>query len=367
MTAAGVRPANLRSPLRVQVIAPAALGDTTIAALAVRGISARTIDQDSVDVTTDVVGWALEAIPSLARTVELAATCRSAALAGRPVCLLVPEPRGAGRPAIERHAAIAYLRAHGAAIGHDVDAWLEAIVCLVRFGLPAGSRSAVIAPPGSWLESQAVALASELVGAGSRPPMIGDGNEPTDVALYDASLGAPTVTLPILAIPVVARGELAGETSALFSVRGALGATAMLGRAAERTTFGLGPAPREASAELGIDREKLDRELARQHHHHGRIGDHETKVMLSAYRVEITRQAVAQTPSAAVKLARRAGYPVEIKQYGPDVPPEPACVVVRAASDALVRQAFASIVQRDPTTVAVIVRETPPPGREIAV
>lgn len=356
---------------RVQVIAPAALGTTAIAALAARGIEAGAVEEAG---DGEIIALALETIPSLATTVELAATCRKHALAQRPVCILVPEPRGTGRAAIERHAAIAYLRAHGAAIGHDIDAWLESVVCLVRFGMPPGSHAAIIAPAGSWLESQAIAIANEFVGNGLRPPVIADrrdGHEPTDVALYDPSLGDPPSSLPTLAIPVIARAELAGDRIALFATRGALGAVDVLGRAAERVRIGLGPAPREASNELAIDRDRLDRELASQARVGGtRIGDHESKVLLASYRVEITRQAVAQTPSAAVERARRAGYPVELKPWGPLVPPEPVCVVERASSDAQTRNAFGALLKRhagDAEAFAVIVREAPPSGREVAV
>ena len=97
------------------------------------------------------------------------------------------------------------------------------------------------------------------------------------------------------------------------------------------------------------------------------------KIGLAAYGVPITRQAVATTPSAAVKLARRAGYPVEIKPFGHDLPSEPAgCPVERnVTSDAMVRAAFATVLAaagRAPGDAAgVIIRETPPAGRELAV
>src|SRR6185503_3752550 len=145
---------------------------------------------------------------------------------------------------------------------------------------------------------------------------------------------------------------------------------------AERIAVGLGPAPASASAELAVDQEKLQRQLGKlQLQGYGRIGDHETKTLLSAYGVPITRQAVAQTPSAAVKAARRAGYPVELKPWGHDLPTEPeGCPVERnVTSDALVRRAFAVVLAaagRLPTKAesgAVIVREAPPLGRDISV
>jgi hypothetical protein len=373
---------------RVHVIAPARLGATAIAALRARGLDARTV-QAAADVSDgDVLAWALDAPPSPATAVELAAVCTRAAASGRPVSLLAPAPIGAGRPAIERAAALAYLRSHGAALAHDVDAWLEAIVALVRFGMPRGPRAAVIAPPGSWLEAQALAIALEAEQLGVRPPLVGaaaeraGGDEPTDVVLYDSGLGAPPGELPGLgappgelpglAIPVAARAELAlADGPALFGARAALAAIDVLGRAAERIAVGLGPAPRAASAELAINQERLARQLDR-FARTMRVGDHETKVLLSSYGVPITRQAVATTPSAAVKAARRAGYPVELKPWGDDLPTEPAgCPIERGiASDALVRRAFAAVLAaagKPAEGGAVIVREPPPSGRELSV
>ncbi len=358
----------------VQVIAPAHLGDTAIAALRARGLDARRGDEPG----EDVIAWALDTTPTASAALELARTCARAATAGRPVCLLAPPPRGSGRAAIERTAALALLRAHGAALCHDVDTWLEAVVALCRFGMPKGPRAAVIAPEGSWLEAQAIALVAEAESAGARPPLVGrtgKGDDPTDVVLFDPS--APdraTAQLPVLQVPVIARGELADGEPALYGARAALGAIEVLGRAAERIAVGLGPAPKSASAELEIDREQLKRQLdalARD----TRVGDHKTKVLLRAYGVPITRQAVARTPSAAVKIARQLKYPVELKPFADDLPTEPeGCPVERGvASDALVRRAYAAVLAaagRVPTTtetLPVIVRETPPVGRDVSV
>lgn len=349
----------------VQVIAPTSLGATAIAALRARGIEARAVSEPNA--SDDVVAWALDRAPTGAAAVELGAACARAAAAGRPICLLAPPPRGSGRAAIERAAALAYLRAHGAALGHDVDSWLEAVVMLVRFGMPTGPHAAVIAPTGSWLEAQTLGLAAEAELLGLRPPIVGT-SEPTDVALYDPALGSPPSSTPGLHVPVVARAELADGSNALFGVRAALGASLVLGRAAERIAVGLGPAPANGADELGIDHEKLARQLEKNVS--SRLGDHETKVLLSAYKVPITRQAVALTPSAAIKVARRAGFPVEIKPWGHDIPTEPdGCPVERdLRSDAMVRHAFAAVVAANPEkTEAVIVRQAPPSGRDLSV
>jgi hypothetical protein len=298
------------------------------------------------------------------------------------VCLLAPAARGTGRTAIERAAALAYLRAHGAAVAHDVDAWLEAIVLLVHHGLPAGPRAAVIAPPGSWLVAQANALIADAELVGARAPVAtalgGDDDAPTHVVLYDPSLGPPTGSVPGMHVPVAPRGELSDDPRALHGGRAAVAAIAMLGRAAERVAIGLGPAPASATTELDVDRERVTRTLATLPV--PRIGDHDAKLLLAAYGAPITRQGRADTPSATVKIARKIGFPVELKPWGHDVPPEGAgCIVERGInSDALVRRAYAAIVasarggsvEEAPAVdvpFRVIVREAPLPGRELAV
>lgn len=364
---------------RVQVVAPAHLGETTVAALRARGIEARLADAHD-ESTDDLVALALETLPTAAKAVELAGSCARAAANGRPMCILAPPPRGATRTAVERAAALAYLRASGAVLGHDVDAWLESIVALVVFGLPRGPKVAVIAPAGSWLEAQTLALVTEAEGAGARAPQLASEYkakaEPTDVVLFDPDLTPAPATLPgsALAMHVVGRGELAHGEPMLYGMRGALGALDMLGRAAERIAAGIGPADHADAAELEVDRAKLDERFTKLHGLK-RVGDHHTKLLLDAYGVATTRQAVATTPSAAVTIARKVKYPVEIKPFGNgvDVPTErEGCPIERdITSDARVRSAFTSILNAvsRPLTgrdSAVIVREPPPLGRDIA-
>jgi acetyltransferase len=100
-----------------------------------------------------------------------------------------------------------------------------------------------------------------------------------------------------------------------------------------------------------------------------RAGDHETKVLLAAYGITVTRQAVATTPSGATRIAKQAGFPVQVKPWGPDQPSElDGCPVIGdLGSAAEVRRAFAAISTRAGLEVGspVIVRETPAGGREL--
>jgi len=361
--------------MRVQVVAPAALGATAVAALRERGIEAQLAEATD---STDLVALALEAPPTAAAALELAASCARAAAAGRPTCVLAPPPRGMGRPAVERAAALAYLRAHGAVLGHDVDAWLEAIVALVRFGLPPGPRVAVIAPPGSWLEAQTLACVGDAEASGGRAPQLAGEHrakgEPADVVLFDPEVTTAPAQLPgnAIAMHVTSRGELARGEPALYGMRFALGAIEMLGRAAERIAAGIGAATTADEVDLDIDRDKLAERLRKLNAlDFARVGDHETKGLLAAYGIAITRQAVATTPSAAIDKARKVGYPVELKPWGKDVASElEGCPVERnITSDALVRRAFGVLAPAGRPAGAdhaVIVRETPPLGRDVS-
>ncbi|HLU69058.1 MAG TPA: acetate--CoA ligase family protein [Kofleriaceae bacterium] len=330
---------------------------------------------DAVTAPAQVVALAPREAPGPAEAAALAPLCASAAVAGRPVVILTAFPRALGSRADAQAAALAYLRAHGAILCPDPDAWLETLVLLAAFGLPPGPRVAVVAPPRSWISSQAQFLANEASSSGGRfAPLLADAGRvgPTDVVLIDrdeleASRGAIAERSgAALLVPVVGRAELSGDRPALVGLRAALAAAGAAGRLRERLEAGLGPAdPAEAGA-LEPDRERERRQLDRLG---ARAGDHETKVLLAAWGVPVTRQAVATTPSAATRLAKRAGYPVEIKPWGPDVPSElEGCPVERGLETAAdVRRAFAAVA-RDlglPAGAAVIVRETPPAGREL--
>jgi hypothetical protein len=169
-----------------------------------------------------------------------------------------------------------------------------------------------------------------------------------------------------MVVPVVGRADADIDSDdarlPLIGLRAAIGAAAVAGDHAERLAAGLGP--EDGPADVDIDPERIERQLERVS---DVAGDHETKVLLAAYGVPITRQAVATTPSAASRLAKRAGYPVEMKPWGPDVPTErDGCPVESGIGTAAeVRRAYAALGKRIGDAAGMIVRETPARGRAV--
>ncbi len=341
-------------------------------ALAARGIAAELCDlRTAVDSGAQAVAFAPNDVPSLDRAASIAPICAELAADSRPVVMLDASTPGSGKRAIERAAAIAFLRSNGVVTCEDPDVWLETIVLLASIGIPAGPRASIVAPPDSWLAASATALARESAARGARFSTIYyDAAKvgATDAVLVDRS-EAPRVPLPrargALIVPVIGRAELLSEDRgpALVSLRSALGAVRAAGRYAERLAAGLGPA---RSIDIEVDRELLERRLSRLGR---RAGDHETKLLLAVYGVPVTRQAVATTPSAAARKAKDVGWPVEMKPWGADVSSElEGCPVERnIGSAADVRRAYAIVARASGAGGApVIVRETPPPGRELS-
>lgn len=341
--------------------------------LAGRGVGAEGMDPDAASARG---GHVIAHAPARALTIDeiasLAELCADAAEDGRPVVSLIPPPPAGHRRAAEHAAGLAVLRAHGAVLCADPDAWFEALVLLSCFGAPPGPRAAIVAPPGTWLAASALALEAEASARGDRFASIADDAgtlSPVDAVLVDRSelAGTERATRQVLLVPVVARPELAGERPALVGLRAALAAVEAVGRQRERVAAGLGPADEDddGDVEVAIDRERLERQLDKLGE---RAGDHESKVLLSCYGVRVTRQAVATTPSGATRIAKKAGFPVELKPWGAEIESEPeGCPVeTDVASNADVRRAYAAICDAAEVD-AVIVRETPPRGRELSV
>jgi hypothetical protein len=339
--------------------------------LAQRGVLARRIRvAEALSAAAQVIALAPREPIGPVEAAELAPLAVEAANAGRPLCVLTAFPRALGARADAQAAALAYLRSHGAVLCPDPDSWLETLILLAAFGLPPGPRVAVVAPPGSWISSQAHFLANEAAASGGRfASLVSDAGRigPTDVVLVDRDEPiASDRPGGALVLPVVGRAELVGPGPVLVGLRPALAAASAAGRLRERLDAGLGPADPAGAGALGPDLERFERQLGKLG---ARAGDHETKVLLAAWGIPVTRQAVATTPSAATRLAKRAGYPVEVKPWGPDVPSElDGCPVEQdLASAADVRRACAAVIREIglPEGAAVIVRETPPAGREL--
>lgn len=366
-----------RAP-RVVVVAPHPLAADAVAVLRARGLEAEeAVPADSVEqlavqaADQMIVAWALAEPPDLAMATRIAAAQKALS---QPLLLQSPPLRKAGRGSVDRAAAAAYLRSYGVAIIDEPDVWIEAIALVAYHGAPRGDRLAIVAAPGGWLEAAALALDGEGRALSSVHPQALPSIEPADAVLVDARQPMPAASpaLPALLVPVCPRGELATSPRWLLGMRSAVAAVSAVGRAVERAAIGRGPAPRSASAELEIDQPRLERQLAKIGRFERRLGDHEAKVLLASYGVPITRQAVATTPSAAVQLAKRVAAPVDIKPWGADLPSERAGCPVEPNLEtaAQIRRAFTTVLAGRTDTPgvepAVIVRESPPAGRELS-
>ncbi|MBL4688084.1 MAG: acetate--CoA ligase family protein, partial [Nannocystaceae bacterium] len=103
------------------------------------------------------------------------------------------------------------------------------------------------------------------------------------------------------------------------------------------------------------------------------LTDHESKVVLRGFSIEVTRQAVANSASGAAGFADRIGYPVVLKALSPDLRrrADIGAIELALTTGASVRRAFASIVdnvsQRAPTARldGVLVAEMVPPGLDV--
>ncbi|MEZ4381746.1 MAG: acetate--CoA ligase family protein [Nannocystaceae bacterium] len=76
------------------------------------------------------------------------------------------------------------------------------------------------------------------------------------------------------------------------------------------------------------------------------LSEHESKVVLHGFGIEVTRQAVASSASGAASFAEQIGFPVVLKAVSPDLrrKRELGAVVLDLTTAAAVRRAYASIV-----------------------
>ncbi len=313
-------------------------------------------------------------IPTARDSAVLSTTVAEEVRSGVPPVLLIPLPLStedapdSSRGDADQHAAgMALLRASGAIVLRDPSVWLECIVMLTAHGIPKGPNGAIVAEPGAWLALAAASLQHRAEALGERfsPLAAGlDADAATDFVLTDASVEDPQAHRA-LAVTVGAFHDAEAKTPCLLGLAGALAAAEAAGHASRRIEAGQGPADEADAPYDDIDEARFDRQLEKLH---DRVGDHECKVLLSSYGVSITRQAVATTPSAATRIAKKAGYPVQIKAWGPNMPSEPdgALVLTDVQTAADVRRAFSAVCAQT-NSEAVIIRETPPVGREVRI
>ncbi|MCY0995027.1 acetate--CoA ligase family protein [Nannocystis sp. ILAH1] len=103
------------------------------------------------------------------------------------------------------------------------------------------------------------------------------------------------------------------------------------------------------------------------------LSEHESKVVLRGFGIEVTRQAVASSASGAAQFAEQIGFPVVLKAVSPDLrrKQELGAVVLDLTTSAAVRRAYATIVsnveERAPTAHldGVLVAEQIGEGLEI--
>ncbi len=302
-------------------------------------------------------------------TRELGDSIAQIAQAGPPTVLYLP-PYAGKASGQDRHAAsVALLRSRGAVVTSDPEVWVECAILLAVYGPPSGPQVAIIAPQNSWLSAAALGQAQRANRQGQRfSPLYYDHDSPalTDIVLTDLDLFRSSEGIHSqLVLPVSGKAEDVHNKPVLVGLANALRAAELCGHAASRIASGIGPASSPPVPPFSPDIDRA-RYAGQESKLRDTASDHECKVLLSSYGVAITRQAVATTPSAATRIAKKAGYPVEMKGWGANQPTEAdgAMVISDITTASEVRRAFASVCAECDCD-AVIIRATPMAGREL--
>ncbi len=317
-----------------------------------RGLSVQPCNLDSPPASIGAIAYCPEQVLNSKMAARIAKHATKLASGGTPI-VLFSKPPNTELEVRECEIASAYLRAHGAIVVDHLDAWIEVLVLVAHHGVPPGASYSLITDPNSWL---------------SMMLPVGKSSSATDVVLVDVSYSGKAKKTRAMQLPIAARLELQKNPSNLTGSNAAIAAVlhgGALGRRLKSSEFG--PADISHAELLSPDWPRLDNQLSKLGL---RAGDHETKVLLASLGVQVIRQAVATTPSAAVRIAKKAGYPVQMKTWGPGVASEAkGCLVeTELESAADVRRAFASLQRASGNDeFAAIVRETPPEGRRCSV
>lgn len=332
--------------------------------LRLRGFVPRAMTyQDAVDdPTVGAIAVAPQQGLNPALAFRLSPYVRAGAEKKTPFIIFAPIPED--EQSLEEHIiATGSLVCHGALITDDPDVWLEALVLAGNWGIPQSPGVAIVAPSGTWLDAQSKRLGEQLGAHWRKLPKQTKDSIGTVLAQVQPEM--PHSIGPSLVVPLRPRGELrdSNQQATLIGLTASLQAARLLGEIGQRIDEN---ALGHGTFSGDIDEARFQKQLAQIN---TRVGDHETKVMMKAFGVPIIRQAVATTPSAATRVAQKAGYPVELKPWGPTIPSEGnGCPVERDLHTAAqVRQAFAVVSKKanlEPGS-PVIVRETPAHGREL--
>jgi acyl-CoA synthetase (NDP forming) len=140
------------------------------------------------------------------------------------------------------------------------------------------------------------------------------------------------------------------------------------GAAAGRAVPAVGQAPREAAAGQGAGAA-----IAGRRGKTGALSEADSKRLLAAYGIPVTREEVARTREEAVAVARRVGFPVAAKISSPDILHKSEAGLVRLgiASEADLERAFAELEAAaraafpDATIDGILVQEMVHGGQEV--
>lgn len=107
--------------------------------------------------------------------------------------------------------------------------------------------------------------------------------------------------------------------------------------------------PRDIPLTFALDREKLRADFKKKTGSQGRVlSENDSKMLLETYGIPTVRPRIAATAEAAAALAREIGFPVVLKILSPDIThkSDVGGVVLDLKNEAMVRQAFAEIMER---------------------
>lgn len=189
--------------------------------------------------------------------------------------------------------------------------------------------------------------------------------EPPDPGIWQQARRALPLTGALVGMEQ-ARSNLAADvaTAAFLAQRALLRADSHAPTAPKKSRRVAAPA---------IDEEGIDRATEVLSSAGQILTDHESKVVLRGFGIEVTRQAVASSASGAAGFADRIGFPVALKALSPDLRrrSEIGAMALDLPTAAAVRRAYATIVdvmERDAPTArldGVLVAEMVDPGLDL--